>query len=297
MADKSERGSAAPRGQSLMRSFLSRTDPLVWFFLLGGTFFVLDAWRSEPPREVIEITPGMAQVILSNRGALMGQELPPDLAASALDRFVEDEILVREAVARGLHLGDAKLRARLIGKMEFLLATEAPAPTEEDLADLRAESPDRYETLRRYSFEHRFFGDDRAAAEAAMVRLQSTGAMLSTGPERYWLGDTMEAYSGLQLSSVMGMTFLRVLPDLPMNEWAGPVRSGRGWHLVRMTEVTEPGPLPEEELQARLLDDWRKRQWMEARAAALKQMAQDYDIRLPAINSAQMETTLAEVTE
>jgi parvulin-like peptidyl-prolyl isomerase len=92
----------------------------------------------------------------------------------------------------------------------------------------------------------------------------------------------------------MGASFLRAMPELPFDEWSGPIRSGRGWHLIRMTGVQEPGPLPDWELQARLLDDWHRSQWMTARQDALRDFARRYDIRLPEIEQLLRQTALAE---
>lgn len=264
-----------------MKRFFSRIDPLFWFACLGGAIFALDSLNRGATREVIEVTPAMAEVIVANREALAGIALSPERAGALLARYADEEILAREAVAKGLHLGDGKIRARLISRMEFLLSTEAPEPTARDLERLKAEKPERYMTARRYSFEHRFFGANEDAARAAMDAYRTGGTMTETGPEPFWLGDTMEAYASTQLLSVLGHKFARALPDMPRGAWTGPVESRRGWHLVRLTEIVEPGPLPEDELQFRLADDWRRKHRFEAREEALTELRQSYDIRLP----------------
>lgn len=264
-----------------MKNFLKRIDPLVWFVCLGGAIFAFDAGNRNASREVIEVTPEMATRIVSNQEAIAGVALSPERAAALLARYADEEILAREAVARGLHLGDGKVRARLIARMEFLLSTEAPAPTEADLETFRAQKPERYMTARRYSFEHRFFGADEQAADAAITSYRSGGRMPETGTEAFWLGQEMDAYASAQLLSVLGHKFLKALPDLPRGEWSGPVESRRGWHLVRLTDVIEPAPLPEDELLFRLMDDWRRKHRLQARENALAELRHAYEIRLP----------------
>ncbi|MGB0903890.1 MAG: peptidyl-prolyl cis-trans isomerase [Mangrovicoccus sp.] len=270
-----------------------RLDPLVWFLGFGVVIFALNAWRAAPERPVIDISPETAAIVVQNREALIGARLEPDQAARLIGRFADDEILLREAVAVGLHLQDAKIRARLIDKMEYLLASEAPEPRAEDLADLQASNPMRYKTVKRFSFEHRFFGEDRAAAQEALAVYDAGGPMIAKGPEAFWLGEDMQAYATVQLQTVLGHDFSKSLRDAEPGPWFGPVQSGRGWHLVRLYEVHEPKPLPDADLAARLREDWRALYRQDARDEALERLRQGYEISLPEPGEADYGAALA----
>ena len=74
----------------------------------------------------------------------------------------------------------------------------------------------------------------------------------------------MERYSTQQLLVLMGFDFDRQLRKLPPGEWQGPIRSGRGWHVVKVIQRHEPVLLQDAELKRRLIADW-KSAWRETR--------------------------------
>lgn len=95
-------------------------EPLLLFLLAGGALFAVD--RLVHPPETTDLVEA------------------PSLAAA------REEVLFREAVRQGLDRGDPIIRARLVQKMEFLLADGARVEEPTD-AEVRAEferAPERY---------------------------------------------------------------------------------------------------------------------------------------------------------
>ena len=107
----------------------------ILYFLVGGLLLVgLDAWRRLPVQPAAETAAAVRQpiVVTSKR---VGQ-LRTDFAAAAgrvptpaeeqqqLKRWVEGEILYREALLRGMHVGDRSIQHRLVEKMRFLTTEE-----------------------------------------------------------------------------------------------------------------------------------------------------------------------------
>lgn len=264
-----------------LSGWLRQRDPATVFFAAALAIFAANALLSPDPREMIEITPEQAAILLENRTALVGRPLSSEEATRVLSTYVDDEVLVREAVARGLHLSDAKLRARMLAKMDLLLMAEAPEPAAADLEALQAARPDRYSLPRTVSFEHRFFGADEAAASEALTILTEGGEMPDGMARKFWLGNTMEGYSGMQLLSVLGPNSFQSVAGLPQGVWSGPIKTGRGWHVVRLIALTGPQPLPPEELDRRLREDFTVRHLTETRDLRLLDMRKAYDIRLP----------------
>lgn len=114
-------------------------SPAVHFLLIGAVLFGLDRSRPMPPpadapapvRKPIVIT--AAQIETIRTGFIQRTGVPPSPAdeAALIDAAVEEELLYREALARGLDRGDRSIRWRLAQKMRFL----SDDPTR-DVADL-----------------------------------------------------------------------------------------------------------------------------------------------------------------
>ena len=80
---------------------------------------------------------------------------------------------------------------------------------------------------------------------------------------------------------LLGFEFDQALRRLPVGEWHGPVKSARGWHLVRVEQHHEPRVLPDEELKRRLAADWKDNWREQQRERQLAQLRQRYDVVYP----------------
>jgi parvulin-like peptidyl-prolyl isomerase len=62
-----------------------------------------------------------------------------------------------------------------------------------------------------------------------------------------------------EVASVFGPNFAQQITQLPVDQWAGPIQSGYGWHLVYVSERSEGGSRPLADVR-----DAVEREWMEA---------------------------------
>lgn len=260
-------------------------EPLIWFLILGTALFGLDAHFSEPERTRIVVKGEMVGRIVEERERILGRKLSAEERGEIVERLIEIEILAREGALRGLHLTDFKLRESMASRMAFLLEDDGAVPTDAELAALRAERPERYMTPRSVSFRHAYFSEDEPAAQAALADLLSGRLDPDAAGEDFWLGRRMERYSDGQLTNILGPEFTASLRDLPIGTWTGPIRSARGWHLVRLEQFHEAEPLPPAEIDRLLRDDWRERRRHETRTAAIAALRAGYEIEGPASGS------------
>jgi hypothetical protein len=256
-------------------------EPLLGFALSGGLIFLLYMTFGDDARQRIVISEDAVQAMVEERRLVLNREVDASDRDRLIRSLVDNEILLNEAIARGLYLSDAKVRKRLVQKMNFLLAEEPPEPTPAQLQALFDAMPDDYVTPRTTSFEHVFFKTDSAAAQAVLPGLRDGSYTSGDVGEIFWLGSDMQRYSSKQLLILLGFEFDRALKHLPVDEWHGPVRSGRGWHLVRVTARHEPQVLADDELQRKLVQDW-KAQWREHRREQAFAMLRDrYEVVYP----------------
>lgn len=171
---------------------------------------------------------------------------PPDVVAAdpeSAAHWLEDEVLYREAVARGLGEGDLIVRRRLVQKMRLLLEAGVDV-AEPDAAELRQwidAHAARYGGVERISFEYVFLSRGRhearmgAAAEAMAQRLRATAAPdLDALSDPHPGGSRLDRASSRDVERLFGAAFAQQLAELPQGDWQGPLPSALGLYFVRI---------------------------------------------------------------
>ena len=150
-----------------------------------------------------------------------------------VEDFVREEVLYREALARGLDLADLVVRRRLVQKMEVLaFADSAPLAGDAGVMGYFLAHHEDYRLPERVTFAHAFFSTAargaRAAADAraARTRLRRAGAADAAG-----VGDPPVAASPVtaathrQVRDRFGAEFADSVFALEPGTW--PARSAR----------------------------------------------------------------------
>lgn len=170
----------------------------------------------------------------------------------AVDGYVRNEILYREALARGMDRENPQVRMALIQKMQLLAAGQADARgvTEEDLTAFFALRKEQYRIPARVNLVQVFFregADSRERADALLERFQkqepSQEILLEAG-DASMLDTVLEAVTASDLEKQFGTDFTAEVLSLPEGEWEGPVGSGYGLHVVKILG-RQPGRIPD----------------------------------------------------
>jgi peptidyl-prolyl cis-trans isomerase C len=218
-----------------------RREPLVAFLLAGGLLFAvhaaIEARRSEPVR----LTAATRAALATDFEALAGRPPGPGEIARLEREYVVDELLLREAIARGLHLRSSAVRGRLVEEMRLEIAGPLPDPGDEELVDFYAEHLDLYQAEPSLSFEHLFLRERPADGDGLRARLLS-GERLSGDP--FPRGLAFTRYGRSILRGMFGTSFVDALWAAPTGRWSGPLESMHGWHYVRPTERVDATLLP-----------------------------------------------------
>lgn len=246
-------------------------EPLVHFLALGFVLYIALTWGGNPPdpaSRVINVGSSEREKIAESWTLTMGRSPTDAELDAAVDAFVREEVLYREALRLGLDESDAIVRRRLVSKMDLSasLAAETVEPTDAALRAYLEANAERYTDLTaantEVSFEQAFFSSE-GAARAALGRGEAAGeptslpAKLTTTPMR-----DIEARFGQQFAAQLSALE-------PGDDWQGPLASGFGWHIVRLT-ARDTQPPDFESLRGALANDWRTEQ-----IAARKQRAYD----------------------
>lgn len=246
-------------------------EPLVHFVALGAVLYVALTWGGSPPdpaSRVIAVGDAEKEKIAESWTLTMGRSPTDAELDAAVDAFVREEVLYREALRLGLDESDAIVRRRLVSKMDLSasLAAETAEPTDAALQTYLEENAERYAEIAKanaaLTFDQAFFRDE-ARARAAL----GEGTV---DPDPTSLPASVEGKPMREVEARFGQEFAEGMLGLePSEDWQGPIASGIGWHLIRLKERDAERP-EFETLRTVLANDWRAEQ-----IAARKQRAYD----------------------
>lgn len=264
-------------------------EPLVHFVVIGVMLFAFDAWRGPgqpdaptppapaPPSSPVPAAPPtatgpiivdaevLARVAVQTERRLGRAPTRTELDAD-VERWVDEEVLFREAIARGLERDDPVIHQRIAARMTFVLeqAIIVAEPTDAELQAWFDSRRDQWSQPARIDFSHVFVAGTDAAATARIGELETA---LATGAVAERLGDLFPGgrrYRGRKLADLalaFGDEFVDGLGVQPVGTWQRRT-SRHGMHLVRVDRV-EAGRAADL-MTARL--DVRK-SWLEHRRA------------------------------
>jgi hypothetical protein len=179
------------------------------------------------------------------------------------DSAKDDEVLFREALELGLDETDVVVRRRLVGMLELaaLASARSTPPVEEDLGEYLERHAEEYRWPERVRLSHVYLSRDargarlEADARALLEKLRSEGF----SPERarplgdpFLLPRDLPLRSEAELGRSLGPDFAREAIRLAPGEWAGPIASSYGLHLVFVHEKSEARPAVLSEVRERV---------------------------------------------
>jgi len=232
--------------------------------------------------------------LLQQRAAFMRtwqREPTSDELRGALEQHIRQEVLYREALARGYDRDDLVVRRAMQQKMEFLAASQAmeEPPTEEEVEAFFALRQERYRLPAVLSFSQVYLSPDQRGAGAEQAAIDLLARLRSEDPEPAALASWGDAImletsyadqSEREVSAAFGELFAEAVVRLPVGEWQGPVSSGYGLHLVKVVQREDPRVPDWREVGGRVISDME----FEAKAAARDQLyqeiAQNYEVIL-----------------
>ena len=222
-----------------------RSEPLVAFLASGLALFAIDRARSpgeadEARARRIVIDAPFVEGLRAELTRRTGHAPNERELATAVDGWVREEALFREARALGLDVGDLIVRRRLVQKMELVLAGEAvpDEPTEDELeAWLTAHATD-FRAPARTSVTLCFFSRELHEDPVA----DATRALAFSDPPRcdpQIAGSALHARADAQLRASLGDVLADAIAAAPLAAWSGPTETTRGVYLVRVDERRE----------------------------------------------------------
>ena len=267
-------------------------EPLLHFLLAGAVLFGAYSWinrAAEKPNAATQIRFDAADVqwLAENWTTQWRRPPTPDELRGLISDHLNEQLLAREARALGLEDNDVIIRRRLAQKLTFLIedTLRRAEPSEIELQQFYAANAQRFRSDHRISFAHIYF-NPRRRANAHADATDTLKLLLQPGgtPPVAELGDSLLIESQFSdeteqsIAGAFGPGFARAAFALETGAWSGPVESGYGLHLVRVSQLRE-GQLPEiSQIRERVVEDWKRAQEKSAKERYLAGLREKYDI-------------------
>ncbi|MCP3955786.1 MAG: peptidyl-prolyl cis-trans isomerase [Desulfobacterales bacterium] len=273
-------------------------EPLLHFLLIGALLFTAFGFRQND-------NSGAENRILVSRGQidqLSAQfkrtrlRLPtePELAGLT-EAYVRDEVYYREARAMGLDQDDPVVRQRMRLKLEFLLEDLASQATPDDvqLTEFMQRHPNRFREDARLSFTQVYLNPDErtdlAADTVAILGRLNQGASPDAEGDRTLIKSQYRLVDQFEISRVFGEEFAQQLVALEPGDWTGPLTSGYGSHLVRIS-AKQPARFPElSAIRAQVKQEYLAEQRQDLKDMTYLKLREGYEIVI--------ETGLSQMTQ
>lgn len=263
-------------------------QPLLHFLVLGALIFLYygavvpsDPEPDGDPSSEIAVT-SLQLDRLNTEFQAIWQRAPTTAEQQKLvDNFIREEVLVREALRLGLDRDDTVLRRRLVQKMDYLAASAARAqkPSEDDLTAHFEANRASYLRPGHVAFEQVFLGEipDETVTAEILTKLEAGVPFYELG-KRTLLPSELGISARAKVDGLFGDGLFETLQLFETGNWQGPVKSGYGFHLVRVTENRLPEKLTFEEARERVSEDWLLQRYEQAKKDQQEALASQYRI-------------------
>ena len=264
-------------------------EPLFHFLLIGAVLFTAFGLKQDGNDETTNgILVNAGQIDQLSAQFKRTRLRPPTASelSGLIEGFIRDEVYYREARAMGLDQDDPVVRQRMRLKLEFLLEDLASEATPDDaqLTEFMQRYPDRFREEPRLSFSQVYLDPDKRhdlAADAVEIldRLnggappEAEGDRTLVEPE-YWLAAQFE------ITRIFGEEFAQQLVALEPGDWTGPLISGYGGHLVKVS-AKQAGRFPDlAEIRNQVEQEYLVEQRRELKNTTYRKLREGYEIAI-----------------
>ena len=246
------------------------TEPLLHFLLIGLAIF-LSSYYVSKKREIHKIVIDKTVIgkLTLAWETQFGKTPNTNELKKAIDDYIKQEVLVREAQQLGLNQDDEIIKRRLQQKMAFIIKDNIiiPEPGPVELETYFRQNAGKFSEKPKVSFSHIYFSADHSSYEKARqtateILHSMVGKPAQTrAPE---LGDhfmLLYDYNNIDKTEVQGLfgdsPFTDSLFTIEENKWAGPFLSGYGWHLVYVNKRQGSMIPPLHEIKERVIQSYK----------------------------------------
>jgi parvulin-like peptidyl-prolyl isomerase len=174
--------------------------------------------------------------------------------------------------------------------MEFISEgiADATEPTDAQLQGYLEQNAAKFARPAELTFRQVYLSPERrgervsADAEKLLAELQASAGSVDPAEagDPTLLPATMESASPQSIANAFGQEFARQVDEAPVGQWAGPIESSFGLHLVRVDERTAGAAPTLAEIRPIVLREWQSDARRRQNSTFLATLRDKYDVRV-----------------
>jgi hypothetical protein len=183
-----------------------------------------------------------------------------------------------------LDRNDQVIRRRMRQKLELLMSNLASAnvPSNQMLTTFMQENPDKFRMDPQVSFLQVYLNPDKhqdldKKAQNILARLKAGVSPAEVGDPTLW-GYEFEQYTQSEIARQFGDDFANQVVKISPGDWTGPLYSGMGGHLIKVTERVEERMPELAEIRDIVEREWMAIRTKELKDAAYKKLLEGYEV-------------------
>ncbi|MBM89059.1 MAG: hypothetical protein CMQ41_11850 [Gammaproteobacteria bacterium] len=230
-------------------------EPMLHFFAMASAIFLIYGISQVGNENILEIDQREIDARIFMQEMAIGQELSEEQRQVVASTYVEEQILVQEALTMGLD-NDARIHDMLAQKMRHVLSGDVIQPSESEMEAYYQGNIDRYTSLPLVSVDELVLNTKDELSEELLTLLNNgseTETILAAAPGN---NAPLPNVNRMDLSNIFSPEFSEAVFNSEMNTWVGPFPSNRGQHWLMVIERSEASLPPLEEILDRVRLDW-----------------------------------------
>lgn len=252
-------------------------EPTSHFVLLAAVLFganaALESWRGN----VITIDRVQIDVRIAELEALRGGPLSPEERQLVEDAYIDEQVLVREALDMGLE-ADRRIDDILVQKMLHVLSGDVIQPTEDELRDFYEANLASYTPESTLTVEEVVIAGGSPAAGDLVARLRAGASTQEFAGNPDVRASVLREVTGGDLRRLFGPVTAELILSANTEGWIGPHATVRGQHWFRIIEQTTPELPPLDSVRERVRLDWVADQEAARLDLAVRGLREHYNI-------------------
>lgn len=249
-------------GKTLVQKAMA--EPTMHFFVIAVLIFALSALARIGDENVLEVDQREIDARIFMQEMATGEALTDEQREFVTASYIEEQILVQEALAMGLD-NDARIHDMLAQKMRHVLSGGIIQPSEEELESFYQRNLERYRSLPALDVMELVVNSREQLAADALEQFEQ-GASASSILERVdGSSGPLPNVNPLDLANIFSQELSEQAFAATEGNWVGPFISNRGQHWLQILTIKPSRLPPLEEIRDQVRLEW---------------IAQEEDIRL-----------------
>ena len=258
------------------------TEPLFVFLVLGSLLFLADHQLNSDDKPEFIVSEATRTAVLEQQYNLRGSELSVEEQALAIDEFVDEEILLKEAYRLGLDK-DHIIRTRLLRKMRHLLSADQRKPTEEELRRYYSTHLDEFAQQDTINVEQVFFDIENPPSNNVLEKLNANEPFVKFGNKHARFPNRIEGEALEAIMARFGKNVADTIAEAKKDIWHGPLISPHGQHFIRVLSVQKGVISPYLNVEKYVKNGWIKEELRKANTKKTKELRNKYTIRVSGV--------------